>query len=214
MLVGAGHHVTGTTRSPERARWLDERGAVPVTLDVYDRARVAHALADASPEVVIHQLTDLARGFGPDDLRRNEHLRTDGTRNLVDACLAAGVPRLVAQSGAWLYATGPLPHREGDPLRVPGDGPEDATVRGIVALERMVLERAAITGIALRYGFLYGTGTGVERAASPRPRVSVDGAARAALLAVDRGAAGAYNVVDDDRAISTDRARRELGWQP
>lgn len=214
MLVDAGHQVTGTTRSRDRARWLNEHGVAPAVLDVYDRGATVHAVAGASPDVVVHQLTDLARGFGPEDLRRNERLRTDGTRNLVDACLAASVPRMVAQSGAWLYAKGPLPHPESDPLRVPATGPQDATLRGITVLERLVLRTAGFTGIALRYGFLYGSGTGVERNASPLPRVSVEAAARAALLGIDHGTAGAYNIVDDDPAISTDRAQRELGWQP
>jgi nucleoside-diphosphate-sugar epimerase len=214
MLVDAGHQVSGTTRSRERARRLEAQGAAAAVLDVFERDAVLHAVADMSPEVVIHQLTDLAGGFEPEDLRRNERLRREGTRNLVDACLAAAVSRLVAQSGAWLYRDGALPHREDDPLPTPGDGPEDATLRGITVLENLVLGTSGLTGIALRYGFLYGAGTGVERDASPLPRVSVEGAARAALLAIERGTAGAYNIVDEDPAISTDRARRELGWQP
>lgn len=214
MLVSAGHQVTGTTRSPDRARWLEEIGAAPAVLDVYDRDAVVRAVVGASPDVAVHQLTDLAGGFGPDDLRRNERLRTDGTRNLVGACLAAGVPRLVAQSGAWLYADGRLPHHESDPLRPPGSGPEDATLRGITTLERLVLGTADLAGIVLRYGFLYGPGTRADRDASPVPRVSVDGAARAALLSIDHGTAGAYNIVDDDPGISNDRARSELGWRP
>jgi hypothetical protein len=44
--------------------------------------------------------------------------------------------------------------------------------------------------------------------------VHVAAAARAAMLALERGAPGAYNVVDDDPAVSNTRARTELRWSP
>ena len=44
--------------------------------------------------------------------------------------------------------------------------------------------------------------------------VHVDAAAAAAALAVDRGAAGVYNIVDDDGPVSNAKARSELGWRP
>ena len=47
---------------------------------------------------------------------RNARLRIEGTRNLMAAAQAAGVKRVVAQSIAFVYAPGPKPHREGDPL--------------------------------------------------------------------------------------------------
>jgi hypothetical protein len=34
------------------------------------------------------------------------------------------------------------------------------------------------------------------------------------LLAVSRGAPGIYNVTEDDGAISIEKARRELGFDP
>jgi nucleoside-diphosphate-sugar epimerase len=214
LLLQAGHAVVGMTRSPERAGSLESLGAEAAVVDAFDRDALGAAVAQAAPDVVIHQLTDLSRGFTTADLLRNERLRTTGTRNLVDACLTAGAPRLIAQSAAWLYAGSPLPHQEAESLPLPGAGDEDATLRGIRELERLVLGTAGLTGIALRYGFLYGPGTGAEREATPLPHVSVEGAARAALLAIDHGSAGAYNVVDDDPAVTNGRARRELGWQP
>lgn len=214
MLVQDGHEVVATTRSPERARWIQWRGGEPALLDVYDRDALAKAVARASPAVTIHQLTDLAGGLSPEDLLRNERLRREGTRNLVDACTAAGGSRIVAQSAAWLYADGPLPHRERDPFATPSEAPDDATLRGILELERLVLKTVGLVGVTLRYGYLYGPGTYSEAGATPRPRVSVGGAARAAALAVTRGTAGAYNVVDDDPGVSNARARAELGWQP
>jgi len=84
------------------------------------------------------------------------------------------------------------------------------SVGGIVALERAVLD-APLEGIVLRYGQLYGPDTGTDAPAGASP-VHVDAAARAALLAVDRGARGVYNIAEPNPHVSTDKARSELGW--
>jgi hypothetical protein len=39
----------------------------------------------------------------------------------------------------------------------------------------------------------------------------VDAAAHAALLAVTRGVPGIYNIAEDDGAVSSEKAKRELG---
>ena len=70
-----------------------------------------------------------------------------------------------------------------------------------------------IDGIVLRYGLLYGPGTWSKRRGR-RPPLHVDAAAQAALLAVTRGEPGIYNIADDDGAVSIDKARRELGFDP
>jgi hypothetical protein len=44
--------------------------------------------------------------------------------------------------------------------------------------------------------------------------VAVVDAARATALAVTRGPAGIYNIVDDGGTVSNDLAREALGWQP
>jgi nucleoside-diphosphate-sugar epimerase len=214
MLVGAGHEVTGTTRSAEHASWLASVGVRPVIVDVYDAGALRSAAVAARPEVLIHQLTDLAGGFSPDDLARNARLRRTGTANLVAAAEAADARRLIAQSIAWLYADGPLPHDETHPLRAPTDAPSDESLRGVLELERLVLESGAFEGVVLRYGALYGPGSGADEADAPIPRVSVEGAARAALLAMEHGAPGIYNVVDDNDLVSNAHAIRELGWRP
>jgi nucleoside-diphosphate-sugar epimerase len=165
---------------------------------------------------VIHQLTDLAAGFGHEQLRANARLRRVGTRHLVDAMLATSGRRLVAQSAAWLYASGPTPHTEDDPLRDPEASPDDQVTPGILELERLVLRTAGIDGLVLRYGFLYGPGTAnrTPRDISEGPYVHVTDAARAAALAVERGTAGAYNIVERADTVSNMRARKELGWEP
>ena len=213
MLVAAGHHVTGTTRDVGRAAWLRSAGADAVVLDALDAEAVGNAITASQPQAVIHQLTDLAAGFAPEQLRATARLREVGTRNLVEAMVSAGVHRLIAQSGAWLYADGPLPHSEGDPMRA--GGPDDPVMRGIAELERLTLATPSIDGLVMRYGFLYGPGTAyAESGGTQPPRVHVAAAARAAMLALERGSPGAYNVVDDDPAVSNQRARAELSWRP
>jgi nucleoside-diphosphate-sugar epimerase len=215
MLVAAGHEVTGTTRSTERARWLVDAGAQPEVVDAYEADELRDAVVRARPEVVIHQLTDLARGFARPDLAATARLRSVGTRNLVDAAIAAEARRMVAQSGAWLYADGSLPHHESDSLLNPADRPGNVVIPGILELERLVTGTPGLEGVVLRYGLFYGGDTGTDRDAQRPPRVSVPAAARATVLAMERGTAGTiYNVVDDDPTVSNVRARAELGWTP
>lgn len=212
MLIEAGHEVTGTTRSSDRAASLAAVGARAAVLDVFDASALGRAMIGTRPEVVVHQLTDLAGGFGPAALARNARLRMVGTKNLVDAALAVGARRLVAQSIAWLYAPGSPPYVESDPLRDPSNAPDDTSLQGVLELERLVTRTSGVEGIVLRYGRLYGPGTGSESAEPPA--VDVRAAARAALLAVDHGSAGAYNVVDDGGPVSNARAKAVLGWLP
>ena len=216
MLVAAGHEVTGTTRSAARIADLEAAGAGVVVVDAFDAARLIPAVVAARPDVVIHQLTDLGGGSGgaltDEQLARTARLRIEGTPNLVRAAIAAGARRIVAQSIAMLYAPGTEPHAEGDPLGVTEPWTR-ITLPGIVALERSVLTSPGIEGVVLRYGLLYGPGAGTERPGKP-PTVHIRAAAWAALLAVDQGSPGTFNVVDDDGPVSNAKAKAVLGWSP
>lgn len=78
-----------------------------------------------------------------------------------------------------------------------------------VALERLTTASPPLEGIVLRYG----PGTGFDRPLEPAP-VHVDAAAHAALLAIERGSPGLFNIAEDDGFVSSAKARRELGWSP
>jgi nucleoside-diphosphate-sugar epimerase len=217
LLLEAGHSVIGTTRSGEKASELKARGVTAVVLDVYDAAALRDAVVGAGPDVVIHQLTDLPKVLDPHRsgaFGGNTRLRVEGTSNLVAAALAAGARRLIAQSIAFAYAPGPEPHAETDPLNSPeGDVPAAVTARGVRALEEAVLGAAGLEGIVLRYGRLWGPGTW-NAAPNRRCVLHVDAAAHAALLALTRGQPGIYNIAEPDGAVTTDKAQRDLGFNP
>ena len=215
LLVKAGHQVTGTTRSADKAGALRAMGAEPVVVDVFDAEALKRAVAAAKPDAVIHQLTDLAFAPGTpqyaEALRRNARIRIEGTPNLAAAARAAGVRRLIAQSIAFIYADGPGARVETDPM-APAEGVMAGTIPAVQALEDAVL--ALPEGIVLRYAYIYGPGTWSPDGPGRRPCVHVDAAAQAAANALSRGEPGVYNVGEDDPTLSSEKAKRLLGFDP
>jgi 2-alkyl-3-oxoalkanoate reductase len=221
-LVAAGHEVTGMTRSEERAAGLREAGAATVVCDIYDRERVVGAVAETGAEAVVHELTALPDRLDyrkPDLFAAHNRLRTEGTQILIDAAHAAGSRRLVAQSIAFGYAPeGDRVKSEDEPLATELPGGLGEVVRAVAELERQVLSAESVEGVVLRYGFFYGPGTDYAADGSYARRVRkrrypvvghghglfsfvhVDDAADATVAAIERGAPGVYNVVDDDPA--------------
>jgi len=222
-LVSAGHAVHGMTRSESKRAMLDELGAVPVVADALDPDQVAEVVAQARPEVIVHQLTAIPEAL---DMRHPDRafeltnrLRTEGTDHLISAGRAVGVQRFVAQSNIAGYArAGAAVKSEGDPV---DDSPNDVMHTNAAAirhLEEAVLEATWTEGIVLRYGWFYGPGTsmapGQESYELVRKRkfplvgdgggvwsfIHVADAAEATVAAIEHGDRGAYNVVDDDPA--------------
>jgi 2-alkyl-3-oxoalkanoate reductase len=213
-LVAAGHIVVGTSRSAERATAVARLGGRGIILDALDRSAVQAALEEHRPDAVIHALTALPPGGPnrPSDLAATNRLRTEGTCNLVDACAAVGVSRLVAESFIGVYGSGSrAPLAEADlPQPPPGDG--FAVVQALRSLEDRVL---GVDGVVLRYGLLYGRRVPSTEAAIRRLRrrmlpmpggapgiaswVHADDATTATIVALERAAGGSvYNVVDDE----------------
>ncbi|WP_266064092.1 NAD-dependent epimerase/dehydratase family protein [Brucella intermedia] len=218
QLLAAGYDVFGTTRSADKARDLEAVGVSPVVVDVFDAEGLKREVIAAKPDVIIHQLTDLPPAVDPsrgaEFAARNARIRREGTANLMEAAIAAGVRRVVAQSIAWAYASGKEPYDESAPLDLAAPEPRSVSVAGVAALEAAVLGKpAAVTGIVLRYGHLYGPATGAD---SPDATLAihVDAAARAALLAVEAGAHGIYNIAEPGPKVTSVKAIRDLGWTP
>ena len=178
QLLQAGHEVTAMTRSVLRAEQLEAVGADPVVCDVFDADGVRAAMADASPDAVIHQLTSLPPRLDfadPSVFDANNRVRIEGTRNLVDAALATGARRVVAQSIAFVYApTGDRIRDEDAPLFTEAAPPFGGVVAAVAELERLVTSSAGIDGLVLRYGLLYGPGTAHDRRGSTAPCPGVE----------------------------------------
>jgi 2-alkyl-3-oxoalkanoate reductase len=217
QLIDAGHEVIGTARSPGSAERLRALGAKPVALDLLDARAVRKAVLASEPEAIVHQATALAnlrdlKHFDRSFAQTNR-LRTEGTDALLAAARETGVRRFVAQS----YATYGRYAREGGPVKTEDD-PLDPTpvpaMRETFAAIRHLDE--AVTeagGIALRYGAFYGASNdGLVEPVRKRQFpivgdgggvwsfIHLDDAAAASVLALERDAAGIYNVVDDEPA--------------
>jgi nucleoside-diphosphate-sugar epimerase len=222
-LLAAGHEVTGMTRREDRAAAIREAGASAVVCDVFDAAALESAVKAAAPEVVVHQLTSLPSRLDykakDDPLAATNRVRSEGTRNLLAAAKAAGARRLVAESVAFLYAPeGDWVKDEEAPLFHGSPYPFGKVVEALADLERQVTGAEGIEGLVLRYGWLYGPGTYFDRGGSQTEEalkrrlpivgkgtgtfsfVQVEDAAVATVAAVERGAPGVYNVVDDEPA--------------
>ena len=222
-LLDRGHRVIGMTRSKSKQAALWDIGAEPVVADALDPEQVAQAVADAQPDVIVHELTAIG-GF---DMRHfdqtfalTNRLRTEGTDHLLSAGRAVGVKRFVAQSfTSWPYArTGGPIKSEDDPLD-PAPAPEmRESLAAIRHVEDAVLGAEWTKGVVLRYGGFYGPGTsmfpGGESFELVRKRkfpvvgdgggiwsfVHIEDAAEATVAAIERGERGIYNVVDDEPA--------------
>jgi 2-alkyl-3-oxoalkanoate reductase len=213
QLMERGHEVIGTSRSPEKAAAL---GTDAVVLDVLDPDAVRDAVLAARPDAIVHEATALT---GMSDVKHfdrsfalTNRLRTEGTDALVAAAREAGAERFVAQSYAgWPYAReGGAVKTEDDPLDPTPVAAMRETLDAIRHLERRVVETG---GVVLRYGGLYGSPDDAQLELVRKRRfpivgdgggvwsfVHLDDAAAATVLALERGAPGIYNVVDDDPA--------------
>lgn len=222
QLRARGHHVTAMVRDQSQVAQVADADGV-VVADLLDGERLRAVVKEASPDVVVHQVTGLrGEDFGA-GLTRTAQLFESGARNLVSAAAAGGARRVVAQSSALLYA--PAGHDvldEEAPLWTEAPGRWGELVRSVAILEESLLTAPSIEGVALRYGALYGAETAyapggrlhqlVREGGLPLVRdgagitsfTHVDDAAGAVLEVLDGGDPGAYNVVDNEPAESVE----------
>jgi nucleoside-diphosphate-sugar epimerase len=220
-LVRLGHTVTATTHTRDRMPLIERLGAEAVLMDAFDTDVVHHAVTRARPQVLINQLTSLSTP-SPDYgewLRLTNRLRSEASRTLMAAAREAGATRVIAQSASFMTSPdGTAPTDESSPLYTSAPEPIRGHVQANIALENVVTGTSGVDGVVLRYGFLYGRGTGfgpggdfanavqagqlpiVGEGAGHFAFVHIQDAVAAAVLAVDRGSAGIYNVIDDDPA--------------
>jgi nucleoside-diphosphate-sugar epimerase len=224
-LVAAGHAVTGMTSRELNADAIESAGAQPVVCDALDPEAVKAIVVEAAPEVVISELTRLPADYDPRkiDYEPTNRARYEGGRNLIAAARQAAARRFVSQSVAFIYAPegGMVKDEEAPPWIDPPE-PFAGGARSTLDHERDVLEAPGIDGLVLRYGQFYGPGTYYASDGSVAEQVRrrrfpivggggghfsfihVEDAASATVAAVDRGAPGIYNVVDDEPAAERD----------
>ncbi len=222
-LVAAGHQVTALTRTPGKESELRALGAAPALADALDAAVLRAAVVAAGPTHVIHELTALPklgvrRGR---DLEATNRLRTEGTRNLLSAAVAAGARRIVVGS------FGPI-------LGLGQDVPRSmrAGIEAVQSMEAQVLEASragSIEAVVLRYGLFYGAGNPATeemvRLARRRmlplirgdrsllPVIHVADAVSATVAALDRGRPGSVYDIVDDLPVSMNDIIRTLAQQ-
>jgi nucleoside-diphosphate-sugar epimerase len=208
MLREAGHDVTALASRP--------RGPGVVVANGLDRAAVTRAVREAAPDAVVHLMTAIPQRLDPrkfgEQFALTNRLRTEGTRNLIEA---AGSARVIAQGVAFAYVPGDRLADEDTPLWTDAPMPFRPVVGALADLERQTGDAG---GLVLRFGHLYGPGTAYAPGGSfhtevGRGRLPIVGkgtgvfsfthtrdAATAIVAALDRPATGALNIVDDDPA--------------
>lgn len=226
LLVAAGHEVYGSTRHDAGCEALAGMGATGIVMDPLNAQSVQDAVAKAAPEVVVHQLTALGSLSGnlkkwDQDFAMTNRLRTEGTDHLLAAAQAAGVRRFIAQSfgGGWTHErTGGWVKDETTPLIADPGKEARGTLAAIRHLEDAVTSATDLEGVVLRYGNFYGPGNATSREGALGEMlrkgkmpvvgggtgvwsfVHIDDVAAATVAALDRGAPGIYNIVDDEPA--------------
>lgn len=222
LLRERGHHVTALVRHASRTSELDSVDDV-VVADLMDARTLRHVVNQASPDVVIHVVTGFRQADEDAALQRTARLRDVGTKNLVSAAVTAGASRIVAQSMATAYCpSGNNILDEEAPLWTEAPGLWGESVRAVASLEETVLTCPDIEGVVLRYGELYGPNTSyapggalyeqvrgsalplVEDGVGLTSFTHVEDAASALLEVLSGADPGAYNVVDNEPAESTE----------
>ncbi|HEX4905150.1 MAG TPA: NAD(P)-dependent oxidoreductase [Acidimicrobiales bacterium] len=210
-LVAAGHDVTGIARSEEKAAQLRALGAKPVRVDLFDADAVRDAVAghDAVLNLATH-VPPVSEATRRSAWAEHERIRSEGSRILVDAAIAAGAKTYVQESLAFAYADGGDRWLDEDsPLM---DGGAATAVKAAEA-ETARFTASGGRGVALRFGQFYapdsshteaivglarrGVSMYVGGADGYAPHISCEDAARAVVAALD-APAGVYNVVDDE----------------
>ncbi|MCB1397833.1 MAG: SDR family oxidoreductase [Rhodobacter sp.] len=216
LLTGlAGHEVLATDVAPGYER-LDVTGG--------DADRVIGVFR---PEVVVHLASIVTPPRGS---TRDFEWRVDvqGSRNVLNACLAHGVRRLVVTSSGAAYgyhADNPVPLRETDPVR---GNVEFAYSDHKRQVEEMLAEararHPALEQVVLRVGTVLGEGVDnqitalfrrprllkVAGADSPFVFIWTEDLARILIRAATEGPAGIFNVAGDG-ALTVDDLAAAMG---
>jgi len=217
QLIGAGHQVSGITRTSQGASRIAQLGGTPIVVDVMDRDALLRAVDGKTFQAVINQLTALKKApTRHRDMAQTNALRIQGTAHLLEAARATGARKFLTQSIVLGYGYtdhGTTPLTEDSPFGVPQGNAFDTHLAAMVSTEQQATHAEGIEGIALRYGLFYGADIDnwvamlrkrtlpVVRNGGEIPFIHHEDAAAATVAALEHGRAGrAYNIVDDTPA--------------
>jgi nucleoside-diphosphate-sugar epimerase len=210
-LVDAGLDVSALVRTPEKAAAVRARGAEPALVSMFDRPALTEAFRRHDAVVnLATSMPSMATFVFRRAWRATERVRIEGSAAVVDAALAAGVPRLVQESVSMVY-----PDRGDEWIDedVPPDPYPNAVANLAAEASATRFRDAGGIGIVLRLGLFYGPGARhseqflamarhhvvplIGHPESYLSSIHMDdgGAAVAAALHVP---AGPYYVVDDE----------------
>ena len=219
LLVAAGHTVRAVARDAQKAATLVDQGAAAVEVDLFDPTAVASAVVGHAAVVnLATAIPPAAQMSQPSAWDTNTRLRTEASRNLVDAALAAGAQRYVQESVAFAYAD----HGSGwiteEAVIVPAATVAPAEVAEANA--RRFDDRSQ-AGVVLRFGIFYSADSVLTRGildqardgvlAMPgrddgyQPWIHLDDAATAVVAALG-APGGVYNVVEDHPMTNAEHA--------
>jgi nucleoside-diphosphate-sugar epimerase len=220
MLREQGHAVRALARSASNRELLLKLGAEPVRADLFHPDSLWPVLAGV--DGVLHLATRIpprTQATRRSSWEENGRIRIEGTRNLVDAALRAGVGSFLYPSVCFVYPDSGdrwISAEDTDPVLCPAMEPT-------LAAERQVARFSAAggRGMVLRMGYFYGpeAESSLDTLALARrgaailagsgdayyPSLWVDDAATAVVEALRAAPAGIYDIVDD-----TPLTRREL----
>ena len=208
QLVAAGHEVTGLARSEEKVAQLSAQGAKAAEVSLFDAGALRDAFA--GHDVVANLATSIPQSPRRSAWAENDRIRTEGSRAVVDAAIAAGVSRLVQESITFPYADNGDAWIDEDTDFDPG-----TLMTSVVEAESNAarFRASGATGVVLRFGAFYGPdtwhtdtalrfagrhiGAVIGRRGGYMSSIHLADAGSAVLAALD-APSGTYNVVDDE----------------
>lgn len=152
-LVAEGHHVRALIRDPVRAESLRQSGVELVSGDLRDERSLTPAIKGV--EIVYH----IGALFRPENVSRSDmwEVNVQGTRDLLDASVKAGVGRFVHCSTIGVHGDIKNPPANEETPYGPGDYYQESKTEGEkLALEYMVEGQLPV--VVFRPGGIYGPG--------------------------------------------------------
>ncbi len=211
ILKQHDYQVYGTTRSINKACFLEAIGVVPVIVDVLNKNQLINEIKTISPQIIIHQLTDLPYGLNPEHMRearkRNAKIRETGTTHLIEAAQSISCQKFIAQSIAFAHEPSASRINDDSPLAISSDNEIIKNNALNISDMESRIRQSQLNHVILRYGKLYGPATGCNKASGGS--IHVDVAAHAAYLAIDKGS-GTYLIIEEDQTYSSEKAKIEL----